>query len=35
MSKSPTKRKPNATLRWVLMLVGVAVVPGPEPEEHP
>ena len=26
MSKSPTKRKPNATLRWVLMLAGVAVV---------
>ena len=28
MSKSPAKRKPNATLRWVLMLVGVAVVFG-------
>jgi len=28
MSKSPSKRKPNATLRWVLMLVGVVVVFG-------
>ena len=28
MSKSPAKRKPNATLRWVLMLVGVVVVFG-------
>ena len=28
MSKSPTKRKPNATLRWVLMLVGVVIVFG-------
>ena len=28
MSKSPAKRKPNATLRWVLMLAGVIVVFG-------
>ena len=28
MSKTPSKRKPNATLRWVLMLVGVVVVFG-------
>ena len=28
MSKSTAKRKPNATLRWVLMLVGVVVVFG-------
>ena len=28
MSKSPAKRKPNATLRWVLMLVGVIAVFG-------
>jgi membrane fusion protein, multidrug efflux system len=28
MSKSPTKRKPNATLRWVLMLAGVILVFG-------
>ena len=28
MSQSPTKRKPNATLRWVLMLAGVILVFG-------
>jgi membrane fusion protein (multidrug efflux system) len=28
MSKSPAKRKPNAPLRWVLMLAGVIVVFG-------
>ena len=28
MSKAAAKRKPNTTLRWVLMLVGVAVVFG-------
>lgn len=28
MSQSPSKRKPNATLRWVLMLAGVAIVFG-------
>lgn len=28
MSHSPSRRKPNATLRWVLMLVGVGVVFG-------
>lgn len=28
MSHSPAKRKPNATLRWVLMLAGVILVFG-------
>jgi membrane fusion protein (multidrug efflux system) len=28
MSQSPAKRKPNATLRWVLMLAGVILVFG-------